>query len=146
MLRALALLAALSPAAAAQIGVVLAVEAPGERVFLGAADLDGDGSPEIVSGVPAGRLLSRLIVRDGRTGVVAWTSDDLGGDPRFAVGGWSGSVRRRETQYRSEGDDVEYPVLPARWGDAPFADVDGDGDREVVVFETSAGRLLVIGD
>ena len=138
MLRLL-LLAALCSSASAQVGVRAAfpTDANNAFIFLGAADLDGDGTNEIVHGTPWHYTLSRLLVRDGVTGEVEWDSTELGDDLDIRIAGWTHSSR--DVRY---GDSIG---LTYNYGASPFADVDGDGQLELVFVDIESDRMYVIG-
>lgn len=131
-----------APETVAQIGVRRSFDTKGETwVLLGAENLDEDPANELVLGVPAGLSLSRVVIRDGVSGEIDWDSADILIDPSIRVAGWTGSY----ATYHVVGGDPEYSTSTERYGDSPFADVDGDGQRELVFFEPNTNKLYVIG-
>ena len=139
-LHSLLVVLAFTSAASAQIGVrsSFSSDVGDTWVFLGAQNLDGDEANELVLGVPQGLGLSRLVVRDGRTGKVEWDSYEIGTDLDIRVAGWTTSV----PGLGRGGDSVSFTY---QYGNSPFADVDGDGRTDLVFFDAEAGRLYVIG-
>ena len=127
-----ALLVCVSPSA--QIAVVASYGADTDAsVLLGAEQLDADPAMELVFGVPSQFCLSDVVIRDGATGAVEWRSSEIGPDLCLAAAGWAGSY-----------SDASSGVSPSlRFGDSPFADV--DGDRELVLFDRDHRRLYVVG-
>lgn len=128
------------------------------RATPAAADIDGDGIPEIVTAATAGgaiafradgSLLWKSMLADGTTPWLESTQSittaiahmDGDGSPEIVMGGVvldaQGRVRSGEGRARAGGNDAGYGAVSI------VADVDGDGAQDVV---TGAAAWSVTGD